>query len=307
MRFCVLVLIVCVGFVGTARADDPAALVLINEGLALREQGRDADALTLFQRAYEIDASPQALAQIALAEQAVGHWARGYRLLDEAMSHSSNAWIQSRLPALRDALQLARSHVGFVDVRSDVAGTHVWVAGSDAGEAPVRAPVVVDVGDVPVELRRGSTVVAHERVDAVAGEVVAVELSESATSTPRQRGGSALPALGWTSVAIGVAGVGMGVVFQVLRESAVADANRCVTDRGALNLDLCDQSEYDAHSGAANRDGTISLVGYVAGGVLIGAGALLLLLAPHASTHDGLALSCGPTFSNVGAVCVGAF
>ncbi|HEX4352161.1 MAG TPA: tetratricopeptide repeat protein, partial [Polyangiales bacterium] len=55
------------------RAEDSAD-ALISQGVALRKQGKNAEALVDFQRAYQISPSPRAQAQIALAEQALGDW-----------------------------------------------------------------------------------------------------------------------------------------------------------------------------------------------------------------------------------------
>ena len=58
----------------TAEATGDAAEHLIKQGVELRAKGKDAEALVLFQKAYAATPSPRALAQIALAEQALGRW-----------------------------------------------------------------------------------------------------------------------------------------------------------------------------------------------------------------------------------------
>src|SRR5207244_1663513 len=47
---------------------------LLDQGYALRERGDDDQALAKFQAAYRLAPEPRALAQIALAEQALGRW-----------------------------------------------------------------------------------------------------------------------------------------------------------------------------------------------------------------------------------------
>jgi len=58
---------------GTAAAQgtDPADAA-IRRGVDLRRQGQDDQALQEFKKAYELSPSPRALAQIGLAEQALG-------------------------------------------------------------------------------------------------------------------------------------------------------------------------------------------------------------------------------------------
>ena len=49
-----------------------AAEAAISKGIELRRQGRDRDALTEFQKAVGLHKTPRAVAQVALAEQALG-------------------------------------------------------------------------------------------------------------------------------------------------------------------------------------------------------------------------------------------
>ena len=56
---------------GSASAQEEA---LIKHGLELREKHDDEGALAEFQRAYQLSKGGRALAQIALAEQALGRW-----------------------------------------------------------------------------------------------------------------------------------------------------------------------------------------------------------------------------------------
>src|SRR5580704_12825575 len=66
---------------------------LIAEGIALREQGRDREALELFVRAAALAASPRATAQIGLAQQALGHWVEAEAGLRTALEQGTDPWI----------------------------------------------------------------------------------------------------------------------------------------------------------------------------------------------------------------------
>ena len=57
-----------------AEAATPTAESLIEEGIALRTEGRDEEALGKFVESYELAPAPRTLTQIALAEQALGRW-----------------------------------------------------------------------------------------------------------------------------------------------------------------------------------------------------------------------------------------
>src|SRR5438445_68534 len=67
---------------------------LLREGVELRRQGRDEDALEAFRRAYERDHSAVALAQMGLAEQAVGRWLASEEHVRGALGMTDHPWIQ---------------------------------------------------------------------------------------------------------------------------------------------------------------------------------------------------------------------
>jgi hypothetical protein len=108
-------------------------------------------------------------------------------------------------------------------------------------------------------------------------------------------GASPWRSVGWVVGGIGVAGLGVGAVFglQALStKSSHCDASGTCTPPGSAN---------DAY-----RQGTISTVSLVAGGVLVAGGLGLLLLAPggeRSSTSVALAVLAGP--STGGACLVG--
>ncbi len=73
-----LLLLVAAG-AGAARAEPPGRLS--DRGSAVREAGRDADALVLLERAYGREPSPRAAAQVGLVRQALGNWVEAERQL----------------------------------------------------------------------------------------------------------------------------------------------------------------------------------------------------------------------------------
>lgn len=133
----------------TAPAD---AAALVKQGLALRRERRDADALDAFRRAYAIDAAPRTLAQLALAEQALGRWVDAEHDLQAALA-ADDPWIASNRRLLGAGLAAIRSHLGSLDVEADVAGAELWVNGARVGRLPLAAPLRVEAGSVIVEVR----------------------------------------------------------------------------------------------------------------------------------------------------------
>ncbi len=126
---------------------------LIEEGLRLRTAGRDDDALVQFQRAYERSPSPRALAQTALAEQAIGRWAEADEHLTEALTRTSDPFIQRNRAALEQAHAIVRTHVGQLEVRGNVPEAELFVGTRSLGTVAVPRARSVPVGSVTFVVR----------------------------------------------------------------------------------------------------------------------------------------------------------
>jgi hypothetical protein len=136
---------------GKADAADPEDL--IRQGIDLRRSDRDADALLLFQHAYEIRKIPKALAQIGLAEQALGKWGAADRHLRQAIESGDDAWILKNRAAIDGALKAIGSHVGRLDVRGSPVGAEVRLDGELIGRLPLATPLSVTAGGIAIEVR----------------------------------------------------------------------------------------------------------------------------------------------------------
>src|SRR5579872_2194538 len=134
-----------------AQPSDPASLV--KHGLALRRERRDAEALEEFRRAYAIEPAPRTLAQIALAEQALGRWVDAEADLQKAMSSTGDAWITANRRVLDEGLGAIQGHLGNLEIEADVGGAEVWVNGVKLGVLPLPSPLRVEAGSVVVEVR----------------------------------------------------------------------------------------------------------------------------------------------------------
>lgn len=128
-----------------ARAADVDAL--IERGVELRREGRDAEALDVFQQAYVASGSPRAQAQVALAHQALGRWIEAESNLTAALA-TDHPWISRNRAPLDQALATIRSHLAWLEVRGTPDGATVEINGRDAGALPLDEPVRVVAGDV---------------------------------------------------------------------------------------------------------------------------------------------------------------
>ncbi len=125
----------------------------ISRGVALRRQGRDAAALEVFQSAWRSSRAPRALAQVALAEQALGRWVAAEAHLVEALAAARDPWVRSRLAILQSALAEIRRHVGRLDVVGEPSGAEVVIDGAVVGQLPLSTMLRVPTGSLTFTVR----------------------------------------------------------------------------------------------------------------------------------------------------------
>jgi hypothetical protein len=136
-----------------ALADPASEADLVRRGVAEREQGRDQAALELFTQAFERYRTPRAQAQMGLACQALGRWGEADQHVRAALASDADPWIVSNRKALEQALAVIGTHVGILDVISNVAGTEVLVDGRLVGALPLRNPLRLSAGTAVVQVR----------------------------------------------------------------------------------------------------------------------------------------------------------
>ena len=145
----------------------------------LRGEGRDLEALALFRQAYEAEPSARALAQMALAEQALGRWAHAREHLVEALE-SSERWIARRRPILERARRDIESHLGRLAVVSDIPGARFEVGARDF-DADGR-PQWIAAGEVSVTVRAPGHQARTRTLEVHAGELT----RDTVQLTPRR-------------------------------------------------------------------------------------------------------------------------
>jgi hypothetical protein len=136
---------------GSARAEDVDAIM--KRGTDLRRQGRDQEALAEFRRAAAIEETPRVLAQIGLAEQALGIWVDAEVHLGKALAAADNPWIRKNRTILGDALDVIKAHLGTVEVWGSPDGAEVVIEGRTVGHLPSVDGVRVASEEVSLEVR----------------------------------------------------------------------------------------------------------------------------------------------------------
>ncbi len=306
-----------------AQTTDPEAL--LRDGVALRRERRDAEALTLFQRAYDGSHSPRALAQVGLAEQALGRWVEAETHVREALAATADSWITRNAPSLRAALGVIAQHLGGLWIDGGVEGAEVFVDGQRVATLPMSAATRVVAGSVSVEVRaQGHASVTRQVVVPGGGEareVVRLNRVSSGDPSPpgpvspappsavrtESRPGQARRVLAWVSLAGAAVGVGVGVGALVVREVAVGQYNpdaACPGQRSAVQPGDCGDLIRTADS--MQLLGTIA---FVAGGALAVTSVVLFATAPagEGSPRPAARFGCGVGPGAPGVACGGRF
>jgi hypothetical protein len=281
---------------------------LIKHGLELREKGDDEAALREFRRAHDLSHSGRALAQVALAEQALGHWADAESHLSEAMRHEREPWVARNMRLLRQALADIQSHLGSIELSGGAPGAEVSINGARAGTLPLPAPLRVPAGSVALEVRAPEHLPMLRTVIVPAGglarePVVLVPIpspSDQASASPQPPpvhvdvppppdagltgGAAAAPSSGgWSTrrkvgaalAAGGVPSLAVGIVFNLIRNSRASSFNSAGCTYGNGNVGgpagVDCSSRYDDIQTARN----VAIGGYAGAALLAGTGAIL--------------------------------
>jgi hypothetical protein len=167
-----------------AQSDEDAA---IRQGVALRREGRDSDAVVVFQRAYDRWRSPRAAAQLGLCEQALGRWVLAERHVREALASASDPWVQRTRETLESALRVAEQHLATIEILGGNDGSELFIDGERVGQLPATRSLRVVIGALRLEARGTGIATIVRTIELAAGGVERVSLPvqtvSSATAT----------------------------------------------------------------------------------------------------------------------------
>ena len=288
---------------------------LIEKGLQLRRQHRDAEALELFRRANEANPTPRARAQIALAEQALGQWVGAERDLHAAMTSAEDPWIASHGEALRGALAAIEKHLATLTVQANVTQGEVFLNGTRAGDLPLTAARVPS-GAVTIEVRSSGYETASRAIELAPGASVTEELRLTASVVPYPSAAPASDAMSprptppgerpplvvqapplvspgdttrrafaWGALGAAGAFLGGAVIAQIINENRTSKYN---DDAQCLYGQLSRDERCGVYRGQAETAQTLATVGYVAAGTLGVGAAILFLVNPAKPKTTGI-------------------
>lgn len=301
---------------------------LVQQGLALRRDHRDQEALDVFLRARQRSNEPRIVAQIGFAEQALGRWVDADAHLREARTRDDDPWVSQRRTVIDEALGVIDQRLGRLEVSTNVAGATVLIDGREAGRTPFSSPIRVVAGTVNLEVqaqgyvsvRRSLTVtpqnLSRERVEltaAVAQRVVPPPPPPTPEPPPPN-----VHAYRPFAIAAAVAG-GVGLAFgafALAQRNSEADA---FNNDGACLVNGRSRSENCGdHADAVGTWEGLSIAGFAVGGALGVTAAVLFVIdsgapRPAAQPNAGPAPRrslrglCGPGPTPVGLSCAWRF
>lgn len=311
---------------------------LLREGVDLRAQGRDAEALARFRAAWTLAPSPRARAQMGWAAQALGRWREAEEMLREAAAAQGDAWIEGNRAELARSLADVGARLGDVWVECEVVGAQVALDGEVVGTLPLARPLRAPLGAVTLRVSaEGYLAVTREGVRVRAGEVAREHVALTADPSTRTHREAATPAptpaaptvvvlpvqgsgpsaprssslapVGIAMLGIGAVGAATSVLGFALREAAVARYTQGVREGACVGADLPAASESDARCyderSTVETWGALRWVGLGVGAVGVAAGVTLLVL--EGRRGDARAFACGPWSDGLGATCAARF
>ena len=266
-------------FSGLAYADTPAeteATARFEEGNKLWQLGKHEEARIKFVQAYSVLKAAGVVHNLALAEMTVGHTEEAYRLFRDFLKLPQTDMNRS-LQARKYFADLGKK-VSLITVSEKTPkGTKIIVDGVEAGDAPLADPIVVKPGKHDVVLKYGADEKKEPESCPVGGTVTVELLPKGETNgslgpvTPpplTKENGNWVPTI--VLGVAGVAGLGIGAVMGALSASQDDELRSLsTTTRCTPGSPGCAQLEDKAS--AASGLGVGSVVGYVGGGLFLGA------------------------------------
>lgn len=259
-----------------------AAEALFNEGRTLAEKGNFAEACPKFAESQRLDPASGTLMNLGDCYEKVGKFASAWATYREAVSESNKVANKQRerdANVLADRVQPKLSHLLVkVPATNVVPGLRIKRDGVLVDRAQWGASIPVDSGDHRIEAEAPGFAAWGARVDIAqsAKREIEIPLLEALPEPPPpEELGKGQRALGFVVGGIGIAGLAVGGVFGLRAMSLRSEAkNLGCTDLDCATVEAKDKN--DSALGVAN----VSTILFIAGGIVTGAGAVILLTAP---------------------------
>ena len=272
----------CLPTIASAQTDEGRARDELEHGYALRKEGKYEDALPLLLDSYHLAPQLKTLINVADCEEHLGKLAdaRGHWLLARAQAtKEGEAAIAEEARKRVESLE-KRTPQLILRLPADAStSTEVVLDGELIAADALGTRLFLDAGSHNVLVRLEGHEPRRYQIDLAEGERRTVELVPGALwqgygrEESSGRSASTWRAVGWTTVAVGAAGVVVGGLFGieaiVKKGDAHCPSNACANggDPDALRT--------------AVKDGNLATAFIVVGGVLAATGVTILVVAPR--------------------------
>jgi hypothetical protein len=305
------------GSIQAGPAEDRAAAdALFEEGRALIEQGKYAEACAKFAACQKLDPTPGTLLTLGDCYERNGQTASAWATFNEAgsLARQRNDAVRAAEAARRKGLVEPKLSKLMVEVppESRVAGLEVRRNGAPINEAALGSAIPVDPGPQAIEASAPGKTGWSTKVDVASG-VVTVRVPPLADVAPEPRVTAPKPPvveakparpwqrpLGIAGMGAGALGVGVGAVLGGVALSKKGESN----DGHCFPNNRCDQVGLDLRASALGL-GNASTALFIAGGVVLTGGVVLFATAPSREKQAGAAP--GPGWSATFKVVPGGF
>ena len=308
-----------------ATAEDEAE-ALIKEGVKMRSHDQTTAALPQFEKAYQTFRSPRTAGQLGLCELELGSFAEAERHLAEALATPGHPWIAKNKATLKGSLEKARANTGELVLTLTPSAADVTVNGKPVEKALPGAPIRVAKGSVDLEVRAPGFAPTRETITIVAGKreqrtyvlapepppvvaapvpVVAPEPTPAASlvAPPPEAGAQRTKRLAaWITGGAAVATLVFGTVEAFSAGSRRDAFNDHTFDAGGVVYHDCGTANLTSTCKSLKDDydhaKTLSIIGFVATGVLAATSATLFVLSAPGQGGErdagARALACVP-------------
>jgi hypothetical protein len=322
-----------------AASDAEQAEALIRDGVKLRSQDKTAQALPLFEKAYQISRTPRTAAQLGLCELELGYWVETERYLTEALASPDHPWIAKNKGSLKKPLETARANIGELVLNVSPASADVSLNKKPLDRSQLGPPIRLDKGPVDIEVRAPGyepmrdtiTIVGGKREQRTYALVAEAKpaVAEVPPPAPAPGAGAAVtlnsappPAppgknvrlAAWITGGAAAAALVFGTVEAISAGSKSSAFNDHTAMMGGVTYHDCGTADLSPACKSLKSDYdqalTLTIVGFAAAGALAATSAVLFVLSSpgHAEQGGGArAFACVPDPVGRGVGCTVRF
>jgi hypothetical protein len=148
-------------------------------GVTLYQEGKYAEALAEFQRAYETAPHPLVLYNIAGCYRELSNYAESVKFSRRFLAEGKGVVSANRLAAAQSELDGVLARIARITVSVPVEGAELWLDGSSLGTMPLEMPLILAPGEHRIEARAEGYRAATRSLRLASGDELAVELELS--------------------------------------------------------------------------------------------------------------------------------